>query len=406
MESQRKRSQNRIQKKISDFMTDMMRTAHNLRNPVVVKGMIEPFSRSFQKMDQKEYQGILLDFPEYECMHSLEVIFGRAIPSKSDHKKTNSCYEFYAEKGHVLELKLTQFSLTGLIKVKKIPEQLVNLESLSHLEIQLTEITEMTPLFNKLHFLRYLNLSHNRISRIMCSLDQLSALQHLDLSYNMLKDCPISIGMLNSLEDLDLSHNLLSSFPMLVNDFEKLKLKTLDLSHNQFSEIPPDMIHLEELKILDLHQNRIEFDQKIDHKLPSGVELILLYKNPICSKHSLLSECKQRFWVIFAISQPFPKIKSISVCPIHDKILLPQKRFVNKIKNWIEYWLHCPVKKCQYSEKINPSDQVISDISLQDNQQPYIIEMEPCPPHEMQLYEIGDRVILRCIKCNKTESEI
>ncbi|PAA52628.1 hypothetical protein BOX15_Mlig018267g2 [Macrostomum lignano] len=88
-------------------------------------------------------------------------------------------------------------------------------------------------------FLRYLYMSHNRISVIPPEIAQLKNLVHLDLSYNMVKILPPEIGEITELKELHLQCNQIRCLPMQLGRL--FQLTVLNLNHNPLN---PDMLQL------------------------------------------------------------------------------------------------------------------------------------------------------------------
>ncbi|PAA52575.1 hypothetical protein BOX15_Mlig011868g2, partial [Macrostomum lignano] len=88
-------------------------------------------------------------------------------------------------------------------------------------------------------YLRYLYMSHNKISVIPSQISQLKNLVHLDLSFNMIKILPPEIGELTELKELYLQNNQIRALPMQIGRL--FQLTTLNLNHNPLS---PDISQL------------------------------------------------------------------------------------------------------------------------------------------------------------------
>ncbi|KAF4369352.1 hypothetical protein F8388_019577 [Cannabis sativa] len=164
--------------------------------------------------------------------------------------------------------KLEKLALDSNSFLGEIPEELLHLESLKHLD------------FGTIIYLRafVLDLSNNDLSgplpsKIAVTTDK-SGLLLLDLSHNrffgtekltgivsfthlLVGEIPARIGNLTYLQVIDLSHNSLTgSIPLnIVGCFQLLALKLND--NNLSGEIQPELDALDGLKILDISNNKI-----------------------------------------------------------------------------------------------------------------------------------------------------
>jgi hypothetical protein len=91
---------------------------------------------------------------------------------------------------------------------------------------------------------------------------------------------------------------------------------------------------------------------------------------------------------------------------------LAQLQSINNVKGWIDIVAYCPVKGCLYSEPIFPS---IAEPCLDTKRKPtkkghlsdnVVFYQEECPPHQILFIEMGDRIIERCVKCQKLREDI
>ncbi|RXG70847.1 Leucine-rich repeat and calponin homology domain-containing protein 1 [Armadillidium vulgare] len=126
--------------------------------------------------------------------------------------------------------------------IKSLPDQLANLQSLSHLI-----------------------LSRNQLSVLPSCVCQLSSLQVLDVSGNRLVSLPEELGLLARLTDLDASYNQLQVLPPSLGDLDDLRrlrlqlcflrLVCLDLSYNRISSLPTELRFMSSLLDLLLEAN-------------------------------------------------------------------------------------------------------------------------------------------------------
>lgn len=96
---------------------------------------------------------------------------------------------------------------------------------------------------------------------------------NLYLCYNNISVFPTELCKLKNLRYISLTHNKLSSLPP---EFSQLKLKKLSLSYNLFTSIPNEVLKMP-LKMLLMHDNKInEIPRKFNKNL---IELDLINNN-------------------------------------------------------------------------------------------------------------------------------
>ena len=102
---------------------------------------------------------------------------------------------------------------------------------------------------------RWLDLSHNQLTKIPPEIGNLVNLQELNLSENRLKFLPLEICNLVNLIKLTLYRNRLKFLPPEIGNL--VNLKRLFLNDNQLIEIPPEIGNLKNLVNLSLNNNRL-----------------------------------------------------------------------------------------------------------------------------------------------------
>ena len=95
-----------------------------------------------------------------------------------------------------------------------------------------------------------LDLTNNRMERLLEEIGQLVGLRRLILQSNRLELLPDEIGELTNLTQLDLRSNKLTALPPSIANLGELV--KLDLSYNQLTELPPAMCELTKLETFDL----------------------------------------------------------------------------------------------------------------------------------------------------------
>ena len=93
--------------------------------------------------------------------------------------------------------------------------------------------------------LKYLDITHQNISKISKNLGQLVELEYLDLSNNNITKLPDGVGELIKLEQLYLQNNKISRLPLSLKNNDKLKV--LNLNNNKLITLPAALFELPEL---------------------------------------------------------------------------------------------------------------------------------------------------------------
>ena len=91
-------------------------------------------------------------------------------------------------------------------------------------------IIDLPNQFDKLKFLRHINLRDNRLEELNDGVLVMDGLEKLNVSQNKLIALPSPISNLAALTDLDISYNEIREVPA---DFGKLKLKRLAFAGNK-----------------------------------------------------------------------------------------------------------------------------------------------------------------------------
>ncbi|CAN0244389.1 unnamed protein product [Lampetra fluviatilis] len=135
--------------------------------------------------------------------------------------------------------------------IRSIPEAIVNLRSLTYLNISRNQLTTLPPYLCKLP-LQVLNASNNKLVSLPEELGQLKELSALDVSCNEIQALPPQIASLTCLRDLNVRRNNLVILPDEIAD---LPLVQLDVSCNRLGEIPVSFRKLKQLQSLVLDNN-------------------------------------------------------------------------------------------------------------------------------------------------------
>ncbi|XP_075908513.1 leucine-rich repeat and calponin homology domain-containing protein 1 isoform X10 [Petromyzon marinus] len=135
--------------------------------------------------------------------------------------------------------------------IRSIPEAIVNLRSLTYLNISRNQLTTLPPYLCKLP-LQVLNASNNKLVSLPEELGQLKELSALDVSCNEIQALPPQVASLTCLRDLNVRRNNLVILPDEIAD---LPLVQLDVSCNRLGEIPVSFRKLKQLQSLVLDNN-------------------------------------------------------------------------------------------------------------------------------------------------------
>lgn len=136
---------------------------------------------------------------------------------------------------------------------------------LKRLDLSLNNFGQISAELVKLEGLQYLNLSYNHLGKqsqidaLPLEISYMDKLTHIDLSYNFLSQLPPGIGLCEKLQWLNLSQNNFEELP--VGLYDSLTLEMLDLSHNYFKQLPDDIAVIETLQKLILTGNPLPHEE-------------------------------------------------------------------------------------------------------------------------------------------------
>lgn len=133
---------------------------------------------------------------------------------------------------------------------------LCHLHALQELRLANLNLVQLpAQICKKLHHLRLLGLSGNRLTSLPWEIRNLTKLQQLHLDNNQLCSLPRGFCLLAKLEVLNLRQNLLHSLPDDINSLKNLK--HLYLSDNQLSNLPDSLEKCLNICALDVSGNRL-----------------------------------------------------------------------------------------------------------------------------------------------------
>jgi Leucine-rich repeat (LRR) protein len=130
-----------------------------------------------------------------------------------------------------------------LIKISKksdFPSEIVQLKSLTSLDLNENQLTGLPPEIEQLKSLTNLSLGENQLTSLPPEIGQLKSLTNLSLGENQLTSLPPEIGQLKSLITLDLNKNKLSSLPLEIGQLKNLT--SLNLNGNPIPEAEREKI--------------------------------------------------------------------------------------------------------------------------------------------------------------------
>ncbi|KAK3435892.1 hypothetical protein EUGRSUZ_C00330 [Eucalyptus grandis] len=210
----------------------------------------------------------------------------RSIPNLSAFKNLEMlilkyCIELEEIDHSIRDVKcLVSLNLTGCRSLKKLPEQLGELEKLEEFVVCHTPIEEFPACIGSLKKLKRLSTTGwgdragLSMVRIPSSIGKLGELLELNLSYTSIKELPESIGELNKLKILKISYSHVKRLPSSIGKLQSLwelladdcklegqilvdkgglsSLKTLNLERTKISGLPENLDQLSSLEHLDL----------------------------------------------------------------------------------------------------------------------------------------------------------
>ncbi|KAG8197393.1 hypothetical protein JTE90_013514 [Oedothorax gibbosus] len=140
--------------------------------------------------------------------------------------------------------------------IRSIPEVIINLHSLAHLNLSRNQLCVFPPSLCRLPLLQVLTLRNNRILAIPEEISHMKCLRDLDVSCNEITIVPPQLGSVTSLQRLNLKRNLLLEIPL---ELCQLRLLSLDVSANRISCLPTQLRHMTSLQELHLQHNPLTF---------------------------------------------------------------------------------------------------------------------------------------------------
>ncbi|KAK8375808.1 hypothetical protein O3P69_008510 [Scylla paramamosain] len=173
-----------------------------------------------------------------------------------------------------------------------LPKELYTLTKLRELNLSGNKLTRVLPQLCEVAGLRYLYLGGNEITEILPEIKALQSLQVLHLGGNLLETVPDELGELHQLAALILCDNRLRSLPRVISNLTRLR--SLLLHKNNLCCLPVCIVKLRGLTELSLRDNPLvtrfvnSCAREIMYNTPSLLELaarvIKLKKLPYTSE--------------------------------------------------------------------------------------------------------------------------
>ncbi|KAF0973954.1 hypothetical protein FDP41_007038 [Naegleria fowleri] len=177
---------------------------------------------------------------------------GSGLESSPHMRLVNNEIERILQTPNACDLKLNSLTLTIF------PHKLFNLfktHKITKIDVSDNRLTSLSYHFtNSFPYLEELNLSRNLFTSMFNDFNKLKYLRVLDLSYNGFEILPQNVLQCTNLQELYLNHNSLIA---LQPDIAKLQqLQVLDISNNLLSKLPDELTQLKNLKKLNVSNNK------------------------------------------------------------------------------------------------------------------------------------------------------
>ena len=155
-------------------------------------------------------------------------------------------------------------------KLATLPAEIGQLQNLQKLHLWSNQLTTLPAEIWQLQNLQELHLWNNQLTTLPAEIGQLQNPQELNLRGNQLTTLPAEIGQLQNLQCLDLWDNRLTTLPAEIGQLQNLQI--LNLLSNQLTTLPTEIGQLRILKSLDLRENPL-------HSLPDSLKRLYRERN-------------------------------------------------------------------------------------------------------------------------------
>lgn len=149
--------------------------------------------------------------------------------------------------------KLKRLYLSKVEGLKKLPENIGELQELEHIGVSLTQMESLPESIGELKNLKYLNASSTKITAIPESIGDCENLIILDLHSTDITEIPDSVTKLKNLKSLDLGYTKITALPENIGALSELV--RLDLFGLDLRELPESTKNLTKLAYLNVFDN-------------------------------------------------------------------------------------------------------------------------------------------------------
>lgn len=156
-----------------------------------------------------------------------------------------------AEFGELTQLK--SINLMKAYELETIPSEIGNLQNLTFLRLDLTNLKALPKEIGKLKNLRILNISNTKIISLPDEIGDLENLEFLDLHSNDISSVPESICNLTKLKTLDIGQTNLELLPKDIGNLTELE--RLDLFGCRLKSLPSSLKNLKQLRYFNIYDN-------------------------------------------------------------------------------------------------------------------------------------------------------
>jgi len=163
----------------------------------------------------------------------------------------------------LLELSsLKELKLNGN-EIEKIPDEINRLKNLKKVDFSSNKIKNMPANFKELKKIEVLLLDNNEIQTFPAEILSLSELKNLQISKNKIDCLPDNFNLLKNIIKLDVSHNKIKRLPKKID--ELVNIKNIFIGSNELDCFPEEILSFINLETIDLSNNQI-------NKIPDGID--------------------------------------------------------------------------------------------------------------------------------------
>jgi len=148
---------------------------------------------------------------------------------------------------------LKRLELLKMYDLKKLPENIGELQELEYIDIALTAMESLPESIGELKKLKYLDASSTNITTVPESIGDCESLMFLDLHSTDITGIPDSVTKLKNLKSLDLGYTKITALPENIGELSELV--RLDLFGLDLRKLPQSMKNLTRLEYLNVFDN-------------------------------------------------------------------------------------------------------------------------------------------------------